>query len=215
MRLVIAEDEALLREGLRSLLTTAGFDVVAAVGDAGALLQAVDDTAPDVVVTDIRMPPNQFDDGLRAAIELRCRHPGTAVMVVSQHVQRRYAAEMLRDGNGGFGYLLKVRIANVSQFCDDLRHVAGGGTVVDPEVVDSMMTRARHTWHDVDRLTDRQREVLALLAEGRSNAAIADRLGLKERGAVQHISNIYEVLGLDDDDDDHRRVLAVLRYLSR
>jgi DNA-binding NarL/FixJ family response regulator len=215
VRVGIAEDESLLREGLRALLTTAGFDVVATVGDAPALLLAVDETLPDIVVTDIRMPPNHFDDGLRAAIELRQRHPGTAVMVVSQHVQRRYVDELLRDGNGGVGYLLKLRIADVGQFCSDVRRAAAGGTVVDPEVVKAMMTRATYSWHNVDRLTDRQREVLGLLAEGRSNAAIGERLGLKERGVVQHISNIYEVLDLPDDDDDHRRVLAVLRYLSR
>ena len=215
MRVVIAEDEALLREGLRSLLTTAGFDVIATVGDAPSLLAAVNETTPDIVITDIRMPPNHFDDGLRAAIELRQRHPGTAVMVVSQHVQRRYVDELLRDNNGGVGYLLKLRIADVEQFSSDLRRVAAGGTVVDSEVIHAMLSRATYSGHDVERLTDRQREVLALLAEGRSNGAIADRLGLKERGVVQHISNIYDVLGLPDDNDDHRRVLAVLRHLSR
>ena len=215
MRVVIAEDEALLREGLRSLLSTGDVEVVAAVGDAPDLIRAVEETVPDVVITDIRLPPDLSDDGLRAALEIRRRFPSVAVMVVSHHVQRRYAVELLRDNGGGIGYLLKLRIADVDQFRADVARVAAGGTVVDPEVIDVMMARAAHGRNAVDALTDRQREVLALLAEGRSNAAIGERLGLKERGVVQHITNIYDVLGLPDDHDDHRRVLAVVRYLSR
>lgn len=214
MRVVVAEDEALLRGGLRSLLESAGIDVVADVGDASSLLRVVQADPPDIVVTDIRMPPGWADDGLRAAIVIRSQHPSVAVMVLSQHVQRRFATELLATGRGGIGYLLKHRVADVTNFLDDLRTVARGGTILDREVVDIMVKRAARSTETVDNLTARQREVLALVAEGRSNVAIAGEIHISERGVVQHISNIYLQLGLRERDDQHRRVLAVLRYLE-
>lgn len=214
MRIVIGEDEALLREGLQMLLAADGFEVVATAGDAPAMVRAVDDHRPDLLITDIRMPPTHHDDGLRAAIELRARHPELAVMVVSQHVQRPYAMELLGTDTRRVGYLLKQRIADAGQFRADLRQVAAGGTVLDPEVVSVMMNRASRDQRPVDRLTPRQREVLALVAEGRSNAAIAARLVISEKAVVQHVSNIYDVLGIPQHEDDHRRVLAVLQHLG-
>lgn len=219
MRVVIGEDEALLREGLLLLLTAGGFEVVAVASDAPAVIEAVTTHRPDLLVTDIRMPPDHQDDGLRAAIHLRRSHPGLAVMVLSQHVQRSYALELLGDDTRRVGYLLKQRIADVDRFRADLRDVASGGTVLDPDVVQAMLSRAASSptspsSQGLERLTPRQREVLALLAEGRSNAAIAARLVISEKAVVQHVSNIYDALGLPTRDDDHRRVLAVLRYLT-
>ena len=213
---MIAEDEALLREGLTLVLTGAGLDVVGTADSAPALLELVAATAPDLVVTDIRMPPDRTDDGLRAALSLRRGRPPTPVMVLSQFVQRRYALELLADEPTGVGYLLKQRIVDVEHFVDDLRRVAAGATVLDPDVVDLLLRRASATTDGsaVDRLTPRQRQVLALVAEGRTNSAIADRLRVTERAVVQHLSNIYSELDLAPAADDHRRVLAVIRYLD-
>ncbi|MGY1688106.1 response regulator [Geodermatophilus sp. SYSU D00804] len=214
MRVVIGEDEALLRTGLTHVLQAAGFDVVAAVGDAHELVRSTEEHAPDVVVTDIRMPPDRKDAGLRAAVRIRREHPGIAVLVLSQHLQRAYAVELLGDRSSGVGYLLKQRIADVDTFTDDIRRIAAGGTVLDPEVVSLMVARARGHHGALDRLTPRQQQVLALMSEGRTNASIARTLSVTERAVVQHTSHIYDELGLAPSDDDHRRVLAVIRYLS-
>ncbi|WP_138734556.1 response regulator transcription factor [Modestobacter excelsi] len=214
MRIVIGEDEALLRTGLTHVMQAAGFDVVASVGDAHELVRSAGEHLPDVVVTDIRMPPDHKDAGLRAALEIRREHPGIAVVVLSQHLQRAYAVELLGDGSSGVGYLLKQRIADIDTFTDDLRRVAAGGTVLDPEVVSLMVARARGHHDALDRLTPRQQQVLALMSEGRTNAAIARTLSITERAVVQHTSHIYDELDLALSDDDHRRVLAVIRYLS-
>jgi DNA-binding NarL/FixJ family response regulator len=215
VRVVIGEDEALLREGLTHVLEHAGFAVVAAAGDAPGLLRATAEHRPDLVVTDIRMPPQHADDGLLAALEVHRTWPTTAIVVLSQHVQRRYAVELLGERPAGVGYLLKQRVADVATFCRDLERVCAGGTVLDPEVVALMLSRARRTDDALERLTDRQREVLALMAEGRSNASIARELSVTEKAVVQHASHIYRALGLSPGDDVHRRVLAVLRHLSR
>lgn len=212
---MIAEDESLLRQGLVLLMTDAGFDVVGTAGTAPELLSVVAATTPDVVLTDLRMPPGLADDGLRAAIRIRAEHAATRVVVLSQFVQRRYAIELMADNPAGVGYLLKQRVADVDQFTRDVRRVGEGGTALDPDVVDVMLARASREDIGIDRLTARQRQVLTLIAEGRSNAAIAERLGVSERGIVQHASNIYAELGLADTTDDHRRVLAVLRFLAR
>ncbi|MGX5696221.1 response regulator [Agromyces soli] len=215
MRIVIGEDEALIRRGLELLLGDAGHEVVAAVGDAEALLAAVEAHGPELVVTDIRMPPTSTDEGLVAALRIRRERPGTAVVVLSQYVQRRYARELLATGGGGVGYLLKQRIADIDTFLADLERVADGGTALDPEVVEVMLGRARHQVREVGSLTPRQQEVLALVAEGRSNASIAAKLFLTEKAVVQHVSRIYDALGLAPDADAHRRVQAVVRYLDR
>ena len=213
MRVVIGEDEALLRTGLVHVVQAAGFDVVAAVGDAHELVRSVGEHVPDIVVTDIRMPPDHKDAGLRAALEIRRQHPEIAVLVLSQHLQRAYAVELLGDRSSGVGYL-KQRIADVDTFTDDLRRIAAGGTVLDPEVVSLMVARARGNHDALDRLTPRQQQVLALMSEGRTNASIARTLSITERAVVQHTSHIYDELDLAPSDDDHRRVLAVIRYLS-
>lgn len=213
MRVVIGEDEVLLREGVAHILASDGFEVLASVSDAVQLEREVNRYVPDLVVTDIRMPPTYTDEGLEAALRIRQAHPSIGVVVVSQHVQRRYATELL-DGGGGFGYLLKQRIADVRTFTSDIRRVAGGGTALDPEVVSVLVARASRGASAVGRLTPRQLEVLGLMAEGRSNAAIAAQLVLSEKAIVQHTSNIYDALGLPLDADDHRRVLAVIRYLQ-
>jgi DNA-binding NarL/FixJ family response regulator len=215
MRVVIGEDEALLREGLVLLLTGAGIEVAAVASDAASLGAIAAQHAPALVITDIRMPPQRTDDGLRAALAIRRDRPQIAIMLLSQYVHRRYALELLGDGFGGVGYLLKQRVADGTSFCRDVRQVAAGRTVLDPEVVSVMMTRARREYQAVDELTPRQTEVLALVAEGRSNAAIARRLVISEKAVVQHVSRIYEKLGLAPSPDDHRRVLAVAHYLAR
>lgn len=214
MRVVIAEDEVLLREGLSRILEGDGVTVLAAVGTAEQLEREVDRHRPDLAITDIRMPPTHTDEGLVAALRIRQAHPGVGVVVLSQHVQRRYATELLGQDRGGFGYLLKQRIADVRTFTDSLRRVAEGGTALDPEVVSMMVARASRGDRAIGRLTPRQREVLALMAEGRSNAAIAAQLFLTTKAVVQHTSNIYDALELPNDADDHRRVLAVIRYLA-
>jgi DNA-binding NarL/FixJ family response regulator len=201
----------LLRDGLTSLLGRFGHEVVAAVGDADALLAAVGAHEPDVVVTDVRMPPGLADEGLRAAVRLRTERPGLPVLVLSQYVQRAYAADLLDSGDGtGVGYLLKDRVGQVEEFVDALTEVAGGGTVVDPEVVRQLLRRRRDP---LARLTPREREVLALVAEGKSNGAIARRLVVSEAAVGKHIGSILAKLDLPPAEDVHRRVLAVLAFL--
>jgi DNA-binding NarL/FixJ family response regulator len=210
VRVVIGEDEPLLREGLALVLSRNGFDVAAAVGDADALRAAVTAEEPDAVVTDIRMPPSHTDDGLRAALDIR----PTPVLVLSQHVSRRYVTALMERG-GGVGYLLKHRVTDVAGFCGDLSRVARGGVVLDPEVVSVMVGRSAREDGRVDRLTPRQLQVLGLVAEGRSNLAIAHRLGITEKAVARHAAQIYDSLGLPPSLDDHRRVLAVVRFLGR
>jgi DNA-binding NarL/FixJ family response regulator len=211
VRVVIAEDSVLLREGLVGLLARFGFDVVAAVADAAALVAAVEETEPDLVITDVRMPPGFTDEGLRAAVTLRAANPSLAVAALSQYVQHSYAGELLGSGEGrAIGYLLKDRVADVAEFAEMLRRVAGGGTVVDPEVVRQLMQRGRDP---LNQLSAREREVLALVAEGHSNAAIARTLVLTEAGVGKHIGSVLAKLNLPVSDDTNRRVLAVLAYL--
>ena len=222
LRIVIAEDAAVIRAGLAEVLADRGHEVVAAVGDAEALKVAVAEHKPDVAIIDVRMPPDHTDEGLRAAIEIRRDQPATAILVFSQYVETRYAADLLRmrrssggaHGSGsGVGYLLKDRVANVAEFTDAIARVAAGGTALDPEVVTGMLNAARHTT-TLATLTARERDVLTLMAEGRSNTAIADQLVVSERAVEKHISNIFSKLGLPPSDSDHRRVLAVLAYLG-
>lgn len=216
MRIVIAEDEALIRRGLELVLRDGGHDVLAAVADPAGLEHAAGGLSPDLVITDIRMPPTHTDEGLLAALRIRAAHPDIAVVVLSQHVQRRYAQELLASGAdaGRVGYLLKQRIADVDKFLADLDRVVAGGTALDPEVVEVMLGRA-NSQQAVSGLTPRQREVLALVAEGRSNASIAASLFLTEKAVVQHVSHIYDGLGLVLDGEGHRRVQAVVRFLNR
>ncbi|MFD7441441.1 LuxR C-terminal-related transcriptional regulator [Streptomyces sp. NPDC059909] len=208
---MLAEDSVLLREGLTGLVERFGHHVVAAVGDADALRAAVPAHEPDIVVTDVRMPPGLTDEGLRAAVALRAERPRLPVLVLSQYVQRTYATELLDSGDGiGVGYLLKDRVGQVEEFMDALVRVADGGTVVDPEVVRQLLRRRRDP---LEQLTPREREVLGLVAEGRSNAAIARELVISEAAVGKHIGNILAKLGLPPAEDTHRRVLAVLAYL--
>jgi DNA-binding NarL/FixJ family response regulator len=220
MRVVIAEDSAVVRAGLAEILADRGHDVVAAVGDGEALLAAVAEHQPDVTVVDVRMPPGYTDEGLRAAIAIRRDHPETGVLVFSQYVETRYAADLLRSAPGashrrgaGVGYLLKDRVADVGEFIEALGRVAAGGTALDPEVVSQLLAASGRA--DVlGGLTHRERDVLGLMAEGRSNGAIAHILVVSERAVEKHVSNIFSKLGLAPSDADHRRVLAVLRYLE-
>jgi DNA-binding NarL/FixJ family response regulator len=212
MRVVIAEDLALLRDGLTRLLRDNDFDVVAAVTDGDALIDAVTRERPEIAIVDIRLPPTFRDEGLRAALDLRDRFPETAVLVVSQYVEHTYAAELLADGRGGTGYLLKDRIMNVDEFVDAVRRVAAGGTVIDPDVVAQLFSRRRS--EPLEQLTPRESEVLALMAEGRSNAAIAEQLVLTVGAVEKHVASILSKLRLPPSESDHRRVLAVLTYLS-
>jgi DNA-binding NarL/FixJ family response regulator len=213
MRVVIAEDQALMLEGLALLLERDGAEVVGRATDAPELIRKVNAHRPDLVVADIRMPPGLADDGLQAALKIRAEHPGTAVLLLSQHVNRAYATELVEAGTTGVGYLLKQRVANFAAFSADIHRVAEGGCVLDSEVVAAMMARPRRD-AVLEQLTPRQREVLALMAEGRSNGAIAERLTLTTKAVVRHVSHIYDTLGLEPADEDHRRVLAVVRYLS-
>ncbi|NUW45083.1 response regulator [Nonomuraea rhodomycinica] len=212
MRVVLAEDSVLLREGLVRLLDAAGMRVVAAVAEAESLLRAAEEHRPDLVVTDVRMPPTHTDEGLRAALVLRRQQPGLAVLVLSQYVEERYAAQLLSSAAGGVGYLLKDRVADVTDFMDALRRVAAGGTALDPEVVSQLLLRGHSD--PLDRLTPREREVLKLMAEGRSNAGIGQELVLSEGAVGKHIGNIFTKLDLAPAEGDHRRVLAVLRFLD-
>jgi DNA-binding NarL/FixJ family response regulator len=211
VRIAIAEDSVLLREGLTSLLAEAGHEVVAAEGDAEKFLRAVAATAPDACVVDVRMPPTFTDEGLRAALLVRDRWPGVGVLVLSQWVEERYATELIAGRPHGVGYLLKDRVSDVAEFLDALRRVAEGGSAFDPEVVAQLLARSRHPLGD---LTPREREVLALMAEGLTNAAIADALVVGGGAIEKHINNIFTKLGLAPGERDHRRVLAVLRYLG-
>jgi DNA-binding NarL/FixJ family response regulator len=213
MHIVIAEDAAVIRAGLAEILADRGHDVVAAVGDAGSLLAAVAEHQPDVAIVDVRMPPGHTDEGLRAAITIRRDYPGVGILVFSQYVETRYAADLLRMSPGGVGYLLKDRVANVAEFTDAISRIAAGGTALDPEVVSGLLNATRHA-SALATLTAREHDVLALMAEGRSNNAIAVRIAVSERAVEKHISNIFSKLGLPPSDADHRRVLAVLSYLG-
>lgn len=213
LRVVIAEDSALIREGLARLINESGGNVVAMVGDGPSFVAAVEAHRPDVSVVDVRMPPSQRDEGLRAAIEARRRVPGTPVLVLSQYVERAYATELLADRAGAVGYLLKDRVADVREFMDALRRVARGGTALDPEVVANLMV-PRLADDRLASLTPRERDVLAAMAEGRANHGIATLLGITEGATEKHIGNIFGKLGLSDSTSDHRRVLAVLAYLD-
>ncbi len=211
MRLVVAEDNALLRDGLIRLLEANDFEVVAAVDNAVSLATALTDPEANGAVLDVRMPPTHTDEGLRAAVAVRTARPGFPVLVLSQYVEQLYARELLASGEGAVGYLLKDRVANVGDFVDGVRRVLAGGTVIDPEVIAAIMSRQRQ--EPVDRLTPREREVLALIAEGRSNAAIAAQLFVTEKAVTKHTNSIFTKLDLPVAPDDNRRVLAVLAWL--
>ena len=213
MRVVIAEDNALLRDGVALVLADSGIDVVAAVGDAVELTAAVAEHRPDLAVIDVRMPPTHTDEGIRAALRIRAEHPGTAVLVFSQWVETGYARQLLADHPAGTGYLLKDRVVGTEQFVDAVRRVASGGTALDPEVVRQLFA-APAVDAGIARLTAREREILGRLAEGRSNQAIADELHLALRSVEKHITAIFTKLDLPADTADHRRVLAVLRFLD-
>jgi DNA-binding NarL/FixJ family response regulator len=213
VRIVIAEDLALLRDGLIRLLEAHDFEVVEAVDNGPSLLRALTVQRPDVAVVDVRLPPSFTDEGLRAAIEARRRVPGLPVLVLSQYVEPLYARELLSDQSGGVGYLLKDRVANIGQFLDAVRRVAAGGTAMDPEVIGELLSR-RSKSGPLQRLTPREREVLGLMAEGRSNAAIASRLFVTEKAVSKHTNSIFSKLDLRVSEDDTRRVLAVLAYLD-
>ncbi len=213
MQVIIAEVSVLLRAGLTRLLLDAGEEVIAAVGDGDALVDAVARNRPDLAVVDVRMPPDFTDEGLRAAIAVRSQWPEVGILVLSQYVEEEYATELLSDEQGGVGYLLKDRVADVSEFLDAARRVAAGGTVLDPEVVAQLLARSRR--HDpLARLTPREREVLGLMAEGRSNTAIAQALVVSDGAVEKHVSNIFSKLDLAPAGQDHRRVLAVLTWLG-
>jgi len=212
VRVVIAEDSVLLRAGLAKLLAAAGIEVAAAVGDAEELLAVVPKHQPDVVIADVRMPPTHTDEGIRAALVIRRQWPGVAVLVLSQYVEERYAADLLAANTSSVGYLLKDRVADVGDFVAALRRVADGGTALDPEVVAQLLVRRRSD--PLDRLTPREQEVLRLMAEGRSNAAIAQTLVITDSAVAKHINSIFAKLDLHPGEGDHRRVLAVLRFLE-
>jgi len=211
-RVVIAEDSVLLLAGLTKLLESAGFEVAATTADATGLLAAVEREQPDVVIADVRMPPTHTDEGIRAALVIRSQWPDIAVLVLSQYVEERYAADLLSANTHGIGYLLKDRVADVAEFLDALRRVAAGGTALDPEVVAQLLVR--RGGDPLDHLTERERDVLALMAEGRSNAEIAATLVITDSAVSKHINSIFAKLGLYPHDAGHRRVLAVLRYLG-
>jgi DNA-binding NarL/FixJ family response regulator len=212
LRVIVAEDSVLLREGIVRLLEEAGHEVVGQAGDAEDLLRKVGGHRPDVAVIDIRMPPTNTDDGLRAALEIRDRHPDTAVLVLSQYVEEGYALELVGDQAASTGYLLKDRVGDVDGFIDAVRRVGEGGSALDPEVVAHLLGRRRRD-DPLDELTPREREVLGLMAEGRSNRAIAQALVVTERAVEKHITGIFEKLGLPAAPEDHRRVLAVIAFL--
>ena len=217
MRIVIAEDSAVIRAGLAEILVDRGHEVVAVVANGEDLLVAIGEHHPDVTVVDVRMPPSYTDEGIRAAITIRRDYPGTGVLVFSQYIETRYAAELLGAASGhgaaGVGYLLKDRVGDVGEFVEALSRVAAGGTALDPEVVTHLLRASRRT-DGLGALTARERDVLALMAEGRSNGAIAHSLVISERAVEKHVANIFRKLGLAQSDADHRRVLAVLRYLD-
>src|SRR5688500_6729375 len=213
MRVVIADDAVLLREGLIRLVEEHGHTVVAAVGDGPSLVAAIVEHQPDVSIVDVRMPPSHTDEGLRAAVEARKKVPGSPVLVLSQYVEVDYADDLLADRAGAMGYLLKDRVSEVAEFLDALRRVAGGGTVLDPEVVGQLLVRRRRD-DPLRNLTPREREVLGLMAEGRSNTAIARKMVVTEGAVEKHVRNIFTKLDLPPDEEQHRRVLAVLTYLQ-
>jgi DNA-binding NarL/FixJ family response regulator len=212
MRVVIADDAVLLREGLVRLVEENGHQVVAVVGDGPSLVAAIVEHEPDVSIVDVRMPPSHTDEGLRAAVAARSRVPGSPILVLSQYVEVSYADDLLADRKGAIGYLLKDRVSEVAEFLDALTRVAGGATVLDPEVVGQLLVRRRRD-DPLRALTPREREVLALMAEGRSNTAIAERLAISPRTLEAHIRQVFQKLDIAESPDDHRRVLAVLRYL--
>jgi DNA-binding NarL/FixJ family response regulator len=212
MRVVIGEDSVLLREGAARLLEEAGIEVVGQAGDAEDLVRKVRAHKPEVAIVDIRMPPDNTDDGLRAAAAIRAELPGTGILVLSQYVEEHYAVQLLADGSEGVGYLLKDRIAEVDRFLDAVRRVADGGSVLDPEVVAQMLGRRREAG-PLDTLTEREREVLKAMAEGQTNRQIAAETFVSERAVERHVTAIFQKLGLSDGDGGHRRVLAVLTYL--
>jgi DNA-binding NarL/FixJ family response regulator len=212
MRVVVADDSVLLREGVVRLLEENGFDVVGQAGDADDLIRKVRAHKPDVAVVDIRMPPTNTDDGLRAALEIRAELPDTGVLVLSQYVEEGYALDLVGESAGGVGYLLKDRVADVDRFVDSVKRVADGGSALDPEVVSQLVGRARRD-DPIDELTPREREVLELMAEGRSNNAIAEQMIVTERAVEKHVTSIFGKLGLAPAPEDHRRVLAVLAFL--
>ena len=213
MRVVVADDAVILREGLARLLTEAGFDVVGLAGDADELYALVDELHPDVAVVDIRMPPTHTDEGLRAAKSIRERWPQTGVLVLSQHVRASYALELLSDGTDGVGYLLKERVSDLDELASSVERIGKGGSALDPIVVEQLVGRPRRGDDALEHLTDREREVLALMAEGRSNKAIAQQLFVTEHTVEKHVKSILGTLRLPQSPEDHRRVLAVLTYL--
>ncbi|MET7656795.1 MULTISPECIES: response regulator transcription factor [unclassified Streptomyces] len=216
MRVVLAEDLFLLRDGLVRLLEAYDFEIAAAVESGPELERALTELEPDVAVVDVRLPPTHTDEGLQCALRARARRPGLPVLVLSQHVEQLYARELLADGTGGIGYLLKDRVFDAEQFVDAVRRVAAGGTAMDPQVIQQLLARRSGDGREpVDRLTPREREVMELMAQGRSNAAIAAKLVVTERAVAKHTANIFVKLGLEVSDDDNRRVLAVLAYLDR
>jgi DNA-binding NarL/FixJ family response regulator len=212
MRVILADDSILLREGVARLLAETGFIVMAQAGDAEELLAAVEADPPDVAIVDIRMPPTHTDEGLRAAHRIRAEHPGVGVLVLSQYVETDYAVELVAGGAGGLGYLLKDRVANVQEFTDAVRRIGTGGSVIDPEVVTRLVGRARKA-SPLDALSPRERDVLGLMAEGRSNQAISEAMFLSPKTVEGHVRSIFAKLDLADTPDDHRRVLAVLTFL--
>jgi DNA-binding NarL/FixJ family response regulator len=214
MRVVVADDAVLLREGLSRLLEEAGFEVAGLAADADALVELVERTQPDVAIIDIRMPPTHTDEGLRAAKVIREKWPKVGLLVLSQHVNARYALELLSGGTDGVGYLLKERVSDLEELSSSVNRVGQGATVLDPAVVGELVGRRRQADNPVERLTDREREVLALMAEGRSNRAIAERLYVSDHTVEKHVNNIFSSLCLPQSPDDHRRVLAVITYLN-
>jgi DNA-binding NarL/FixJ family response regulator len=212
VRVVIAEDSVLLRAGLVRLLTDAGADVVADVDNAESLLTAVAEFVPDVCIVDVRMPPTHTDEGIQASIQIRTKHPTVGVLVLSQYVEEHYAGELLAQGSSGIGYLLKDRVADVDEFVDAVRRVSEGGAVLDPEVVSQIMARSRQR-DPLATLTPREKEVLSLIAEGRSNAAIAQALSIGSGSVEKYVNLVFVKLGLEQDESDNRRVLAALKYL--
>jgi DNA-binding NarL/FixJ family response regulator len=214
VRVVVADDAVILREGLARLLVEAGFDVVGQAGDAGELLEQIEATSPDVAIVDIRMPPTHTDEGLQAAAEIRAGHPSVGILVLSQYVRPSYALELLSHGTEGVGYLLKDRVSDLDELAGSVRRVGEGGSVLDPSVVAQLVERPRSGDDPLEDLTEREREVLSLMAEGRSNKAIGQRLFITEHTVEKHVKNILGKLRLPESPDDHRRVLAVLTYLS-
>jgi DNA-binding NarL/FixJ family response regulator len=212
VRVVVADDSPLLREGVAHVLAESGIEVVAQVGDATALLNAIDGTQPDLAIVDVRMPPTQTDEGARAAVEIRARHPRVGILLLSQVIEAQYALTLLSEHPHGFGYLLKDRVLAIDDFIQSVERVAAGGTAIDPDVVSQLLGRRRED-DPLDELTPREREILALMAEGRSNRGICQQLFLSPKTVESHVHNIFGKLGITAAADDHRRVLAVLTYL--